>query len=664
VAQQLTIGEWTVESALNTLRREDQSIQIEPKTMQVLLCLAREPGEVFGKERIIEEVWPETFVTDGVLWNAISELRRAFGDDPHHPKYIATIPKSGYRLVAPAAIKEISNGGPSIAVGSDAHLNVPAEIPPEGDSKITADSDPDALEGARPDVRDRARAGPVQVPGAGRGTLWPWAGVGALGLLLGVSLLYFLSLPVSRGDAIDSIAVLPLENSSRDPELDYLAEGISGAIADSLARLAELRVIPTSSTARYRGVADLPEVARELGVRTLLTGTLQTQGDDLSIRVELIDTSDNRLLWGRQFRCGPDDLLALQNEIAREISDNLRLRLTREEERQLSLRLTDDPEAYQLYLKGRYFRKQVVSPESFRKAVHYLEEATRRDPDFAAAYAALADAYLYAAIIEGWSVVKREQGRVERAATRAIELDPNLVDARLVLGLTRGILHFDPHGYEGALRKALELNPRHADAHRELARHLARAGRLEEALKHGKVSQQLDPLAPNATGGVGDVYYLRGDYQNAAELYEMALELSLELDSAPKLHFARQLGWVYWQQGRFDHAVRSFEQGQGALELLYAHRILGRRDKVEELGRQVREDLEKLLQDTEPRPAEIARYYMALGDVDETFRWLNICYDRRDISVTNIRTNFLINELREDPRFAELHRRIWGSDPS
>jgi transcriptional activator of cad operon len=298
----------------------------EPNTVvilrRVLLCPAREPGAVLGKERIIEEVWPETFVTDGVLWNAVSELRRVFGDDPHHGEFIATIPKSGYRLVAPVTIAEVSG-------------DVVPEIRRDGRCELSGRDD-ESKPVPHPVSASQRHGRPEGPPGRSEGAVRPIdrrarAGAGTAAALLVAAFIWF-SLPAAEPVEIESIAVLPPENSSRQPELDHLAEGIAGTVADSLAQRPELRVVPASCAFRYRGVSDLDRIARELGARTLLTGTLQVRGDDLSLRVELIDTLDNRLLWGSRFHSKGRDPLAFQDEIAREISRELQLCLIPAEE--------------------------------------------------------------------------------------------------------------------------------------------------------------------------------------------------------------------------------------------------------------------------------------------------------------------------------------------
>src|SRR5215813_7605530 len=317
---------------------------------------------------------------------------------------------------------------------------------------------------------------------------------------------------------IDSIAVLPFVNVSADPNDEYLSDGITESIINSLSQLPNLGVIARNSAFRYKGKdTDAPTVGRELNVRSVLTGRVVQRGDNLSISVELVDTANNHQLWGQQYNRKVADVFALQEEIAKEISEKLRVKLTNAEQQQLAKRPTENLKGFQYYMQGRSYIQRRTS-EDMLTAIQYYKKALQEDPNYALAYAGLSDAYTilgvfgYIAPIEG-----RRKG--EEAARQALALDENLSEAHSALG--EAYVYFAPYNFplgDRELRRAIELSPSSALAHYYLGNSLAFQGRLDESLAEAVKARELDPLSSAIARGVGQSYYFKRDYARALEL--------------------------------------------------------------------------------------------------------------------------------------------------
>src|SRR5439155_781206 len=322
-----------------------------------------------------------------------------------------------------------------------------------------------------------------------------------------------------------SIAVLPFENQNRDPDTDYLSDGIPESIINSLSQLPNLKVMSRNSVFHYKGKdVDAPAVAKELKVQAVLTGRMTQRGDGLSISVELINAQDNSQIWGQQYNRKLADVFAVQEEIAKEISEKLRLKLSGAERQQLAKRPTENLKAFQYYMQGRgYINRR--TREDLLTAIRYCEKAIAEDPNYTLAYTGLADAYGilgvygYIAPIEG----RRKQ---EEAARKALTLDENLAEAHVALGLTS--VQFAPSNFplgDGELRRAIELSPSLAMAHQYLGLSLVRQGRLDEALAEHLKARELDPLSSIIARQVAMPYYFKRDYARALELVRQANEL-------------------------------------------------------------------------------------------------------------------------------------------
>jgi serine/threonine protein kinase/tetratricopeptide (TPR) repeat protein len=454
------------------------------------------------------------------------------------------------------------------------------------------------------------------------------------------------------GEAIDSVAVLPFTNANTDPNTEYLSDGITESLINSLSQLPNVRVIPRCSAFRHRGrEADLRTVAKDLNIRAVVTGRVQQRADSIVISVELVDVARDKQLWGAQYTRKIADLLPVQEEISQEISQKLRLQLTGDERARLAKRGTENADAYQLYLKGRYYWNK-RTPDALQKAAECFQQATEKDPNYALAYAGLGDSYN----LMGYYGARPPRDMVPQARAavqKALEIDPSLAEAHT--SLARILLIYDHNwpGAEAEFRRGIELNPNYVTGHQWYAMLLAFSGRMEEAKTQIQLALKLDPLSLI----VNDAYALILDY---AREYDRALEqyrVTLEMD--PNfLPARREIGMVYEQQGKYEQAIAEFQKArQLAPHDMYVAGWLGHAYAAS--GK--RAEAEKLLTELQQRsqsgyvPAySFGVIYTGLGDKDQAFTWLEKSCDDRDDWVGKIKMEFFFDSLRSDPRYKDL----------
>src|SRR5437588_4610223 len=382
--------------------------------------------------------------------------------------------------------------------------------------------------------------------------------------------------------AIESIAVLPFANQSHDPDTEYLSDGLTESIINSLTELKNLRVIPRSTVFRYKGKEDSLAAGHELGVRAVLTGRVTQRGDSLIVSAELVDVRDNKELWGVQYDRKLTDLVALQNEITRNVSRKLRARLSGADEQKLAKNYTENVEAYQLYLKGRfYWNKQ--TEEGFRKGIDYFNQAIRDDPNYALAYAGMSDCY---ALLSDFGFVPPGEGfpKAKEAATRALAIDEKLAEAHTSLGLVKRDYDWDWSGDEQEFKRAIELNPNYPTAHQWYAVYLSASGRHQEAIAEIKRALELDPLSPLVNSVTARVLYLARRYDEAIEQSRKTIEMD------PRFATAYQnLGQSYEQKGMHAEAVATFQEldrvvpGHGLGFLARADALAAKTDEAQKI---------------------------------------------------------------------------------
>jgi non-specific serine/threonine protein kinase len=454
----------------------------------------------------------------------------------------------------------------------------------------------------------------------------------------------------------ETIAVLPFENVSGDPDAEYLSDGITESLINSLALLGGLRVLARSTVFRYkRHGGDPQHIGRELKARAVLTGRVLQRGDTLVIGAELIDVANGWQLWGERYRRNLTDIFDVQEEIARVIVDKLRLKLSPTEERRLGKRATEDPEAYQLYLKGLYFWNKWTA-EGFRKAEEYFRQALARDPAYAPAYAGIAEIMAsppYMGLVSPREAVPKAKA----AAERALALDDSIPLAWFIHGIAKMAYDWDMSGAEAAFTRAIEVGPGDARGYSGLGYALGVQGRLTEGLKHVLRAAELEPLTPLWTANAALVYrWMRND-EGARD----QLQKSLEVD--PHFMLSRlELGRVHAATGRLDEAVQEFgiavgdshEHPFAVGHLGYGHALRGERPEAERcLAR-----LSELALQRYVLPSAAALVHLGLGNVDRTFEALERALEEREARMIHLKVDPIFDPLRSDPRFDTLMRRV------
>jgi len=458
------------------------------------------------------------------------------------------------------------------------------------------------------------------------------------------------------GRSLASLAVLPFTNDSADPDLDYLSDGITDSIIDSVSSLPRMKVISRYSAFKYKGhQIDPRRVGRELNVRAVLTGRMALRADQLQVSAELVDTRDLRRLWGESYSRGVAEIIPMQQEIAGRISEGLRLRLTGEERARLARRDTEDTEAYQLYLRGRHLLLNEYEYEGVRKAIALFEQAIGVDPRYARAYAGLAEAYYGLSNI--YISPTEAMPRVKAAALEALRLDPDLGEAHAALGTVKASYELDLAGGESEFRRAIDLNPNSASTRVYFALALCSYRRFQESIEQVTRARELDPLSPFVrTYGVFTVY-LAGHYEQA----QRELLQQIELDPDYYLTHAF-LGLVYEQTGRYAEAVEELRtasrldvKNQEALaQLGHALAIAGEAGEA----REILERLERLGASQYVSPYNVALIYAGLGNSDKLFEWLEKAYKERSEWMYHLRVDPRLRPYQADPRFNAILRRM------
>ncbi|HJQ26876.1 MAG TPA: protein kinase [Blastocatellia bacterium] len=453
--------------------------------------------------------------------------------------------------------------------------------------------------------------------------------------------------------AIESIAVLPFDNLSHDPDADYLSDGVTESIINHLTQLPSLRVIARSTVFRYKGKASDPmAVGKELGVRAVLTGRLLQRGDHLIISAELVDVRDNKQVWGEQYSRNLADALAVQQEISREITDRLRLQLSGAEQTRIAKRDTRNSEAYQLYLRGRYYwNKRTL--DGLNQALDYFRQATVTDPNYALAYAGLADCYNLLTELGG-PPADQTFPKAKEAATKALLLDDDLAEAHTSLASCL-MNDMDWPATEKEFKRALELNPNYATAHQWYGEYLAAVGRLDEALSESVKAQQLDPLSLPINVRLGMTLYFQREYDRAIT----QLQKTVELDPGYLLPHIF-LSFAYIQKGKYDQAIAEKAWALARGNQPKAEGIANRLKAAYKAGGEQRlwlEQINILTDESNDSPVELmwmAESFIRLGQKDRAFEWLTRAVDARHPGRYSLKVEPMLDPLRSDPRFRAL----------
>jgi TolB-like protein/DNA-binding winged helix-turn-helix (wHTH) protein len=645
-------GPFRLDPCEHTLWRDGRVVPLRPKVFDILLVLVERHGHLVEKDELMRLVWEEQFVEEGNLNKNVSMLRQTLGEDPATHQYIETVPKRGYRFAA--AVRTVNGGEDAelvVETRARASLLVEEETDDEPPSGVGGSLVADAVV-VKPTTG--TAAAPAQLASKSERRLRSWAIPAAAVIIALAAVVVYLFYPKGGGEAIDSVAVLPFVNVSGDPEVEYLSDGISDSVINSLSRLPELRVISLSSVVRYKGrQVDPQAVGRELNVRAVLVGRLVQRGDGLAISTELVDVRDRRRLWGGQYNRKLSDLLAVQEEIAGEIAEKLRLRLGGAEKQRLSKYYTESVEAYQAYLRGRYLLDKRTE-QTAEKSIEHFEQAVKFDPNYALAYADLGYAYWSLSNL-GPRARKEVNPRAKEAVAKALAIDDTLAEAHTSLGFIR-VTDYDWMGAEGAHKRAIELNPNSGYAHQGYAHYLRVMRRFDEAIAESKRAVELEPTSVIFNRDVGMMLYFARRYDEAIEQCQKTLELDPNMVTV-----YGWLGGAYEQKGLYDQAIAAYlrarelsRMGPEVAPLREAYAASGWKGywrKALDLAKE-RATQRHVYSD------EFAEIYARLGEKDQAFIWLEKAYEERRWAINTINSDPTWDGLRSDPRYAELLRRM------
>jgi DNA-binding winged helix-turn-helix (wHTH) protein/TolB-like protein/Tfp pilus assembly protein PilF len=642
-------GPFCVDPSKRLLSRDGENVALTPKSFDILLTLIESCGEVVTKDYLIKRVWPDTYVEEGNLTYNISVLRKALGERAGEHQYIVTVPGRGYQFVA------------SVSVLWPESTQVDVRERPEFrnafDRKVAAREPDDAKASQQQesrvnhvdDVRHSERVNVVTR--VSENTL---ARIGRHKLLLSAIVLTIVALisawrylplsPRVQKRPISRVAVLPLINSSDDPDMEYLSEGISESIINSLSQLPGLEVIARSSSFKFKSKdADPQEVARVLGVEGIVTGRVLQRGDQLQISIELIDARVGTQVWGNQYNRSLAGLLQVQSDICREIADQLRLPLTRAKREQLARHETTNPLAYELLLRGGFYARK-GGTENRIKGIGFFEQAISIDPQYASAYAQLSMAYGNLGL----------RPKAQAAAQKALELDESLAEAHVALAnLYRD--DWDWTTAEAKYKHAIELNPNLMRARVEYSDYLSCMGLLEQSLEETKRARELDPLNTHINNTLGMTLYLARRYDEAL----IQAKKTLELDDS-FLHAFFLLGVTYTAKGMYPEAINAFQElsrldGMDPITQVYfgaACASSGERGKARAILKRLETGKEYISQ------AELAVLYTSVGEREKAFASLEKAYAAHDPQLQYLKVTPDFDPLRSDPRFADLMRRV------
>jgi TolB-like protein/DNA-binding winged helix-turn-helix (wHTH) protein/Tfp pilus assembly protein PilF len=634
----LRFGVYEVDLRTCELRKHGLRIRLPEQPFQILAMLLEKPGETVTRDELRNRLWPgDTFVDfDHGLNNCVMKLREVLGDSSENPRFVETIPKRGYRFIA--GVEESLHPAPSSDV---------EPVFANGGRDLTAPDRSEPSLGSPSKKRFNSRTIAAAI----------LAGCLAVALL-GAAIFYYTRTANSAQSKSTSLVVLPLVNLSGDKDQEYFADGMTDELIANLAKIRSLRIISRSTAMAYKGThKPLSEIARELRVDAVVEGTVLREGNRVRITAELVQVSTDRHLWADTYESQIGDVLALQNRVSSAIVNEIRINLTPEDRERLSKAPSVAPEAYEDYLKGRYYWNKRTD-ENLTKAIGYFEDATRKDPHYALAYAGLSDCYaIISATIFGTVPSSVSAPKAKAAAQRALEIDPTLTEAETSLATVKFNYDWDWPGAAAEFDRAIHLNPSYATAYQRYSLYLMAMGRTRDSFEKINKARELDPLSISINFSWGWRLYMARQYDRAIE----QIQNTIEMDPSYELsHLVA--GQAYAQKGQFERAVAQLRKavdlshGTPMMVSALAHTYARAGNKIE---------AEKLLAQlgVESKTQYVSPYYFAivyagLGENETAMDWLDKAFADRSNGLVFLQVEPELDGLRSNPRFIALRKKL------
>jgi TolB-like protein/DNA-binding winged helix-turn-helix (wHTH) protein/Tfp pilus assembly protein PilF len=619
-----TFGSFLLDPVERVLLRDGEPLALTPKSFETLLTLVENSGHIVAKDELLRRVWPDTFVEEATLAQNVFTLRKALGDSPEGHLYIETVPKRGYRFTARVQVIEQTSARRAPAPGAAPVVTASHSTRRVWFRILLVAAVVSVVAGAAYVVG--RRSGPRN------------------------------SLPAGRV----MLAVLPFQNLSGDPQQEYLSDGLTEEMITQLGRMnsERLGVIARTSTMRYRNTPkSVDQIGRELGVSFILEGSVRRTGDHVRISAQLIQVKDQTHLWAENYDRDLRDVLALQSDVARAIAHEIAVNLTPQQQNRLASARPVDREAYDLYLKGRYFWNK-RSEDGFTKAIEYFQQAIAQDANYAQAYAGLADAYALLGSMPNAEIPRKEAMPLARtAALKALQIDESLAEAHTSLAFVRMHYDWDWPGAEKEFQRAIELNPDYATAQQWHAYDLMVMGRTEESLAEIHRAQELDPLSLIINTDAVELMYCARRYDEAIRQGRKTIDMD------PGFALVHEfMGLVYLQMKQYTEAIAELQEGfrlsGNRIDFLscsaIGYALVGRTDEA----RQILQELKKGSTKRFDMPIYLSRVYRDLGEKDQALFWLEKAYQERDGSLILLQVDPGNDPLRSDRRFQDLLRRV------
>jgi TolB-like protein/DNA-binding winged helix-turn-helix (wHTH) protein/Tfp pilus assembly protein PilF len=628
----IRFGVFELDLRSGELQKQGRKIRLEGQPVQVLMCLLENPGELVTREELHRKLWAaDTFVNfEHGLNAAVKRLRQALSDSAANPRFIETLPRRGYRFVAPIQVVAVREEVPAVSA---------PELVSEAIDPVQVESTQTAA------ISERRR--------------WPHAG-SALGvsllLMLGISVALIIRSGTRPPPVIRSLAVLPLENLSGDASQDYFSDGMTDELITELGQISDLRVISRTSVMTFKGAhKSLPEIARDLNVDAVVEGTVLRSGNQVRITAQLILAAADRHLWAKSYEGDLKDTFALQSKVARSIANEIRIALTPHEKAVLEATKHVNAEAYEDYLKGRFFWNKRTA-DGLGKAIEYFSQAVEKDHDYAAAYTGLADSYALAGDWQ-YGVLPPSDAypKAKAAAIKAITLDSTLGEAHISLAWCLDGFDWDWQAGGREFTRGIELSPGYATGHHWYGWHLAALGQHAEAVAELKKAESLDPLSLIISADLAEELLIAHRYDEAIKQCRKTMNMDPFFALA---HYV--LGEVFAQEHKYNEAIAELQKalelspGSTAFKanLANAYAASGMSDEAIRLLNDLKNQSHGALSNA----PEIALVYVGLNEKDKAMAWLEKAYAERFNPGVLMRPAF--DPLRPDPRFQALQRRI------